>query len=67
MWIVMSEISICLMITLIFGLFMGWFLAVARKNKELDTLSGKYLEARLSINSLEKELADCRYALLSKE
>ena len=66
MWIVIGEISICLVITLIFGLIMGWYLAVIRKNKELDSITTKYLEGKQQINSLKKEIKDCRYALLSK-
>lgn len=67
MWIIIGQISICLIIALIFGLTIGWYLAVIKKNKELDSVTNKYLGIRQQVNSLQKELNDCRYALLAKD
>ena len=66
MWIIIGEISVCLIITLTFGFIMGWYLANSRKEREYEVVSSKFLEAEKEITHLKKELVDCRNALLNE-
>ncbi len=60
MWIIITEILICLIIALIFGLIVGWKLAKNSKLKEYEILSEKYLQAEKEIKELKGELIKCK-------
>jgi len=66
MFIIIGEITICLFVVLVFGLIMGWNLAINKKEKEFLIVSDKYLQAERELKEVKKELLDCKNSIISE-